>query len=250
MDDRLNPHFAAFVQRQAPSWLKDGTPAPDGISTEDWQAIQEMARRHFVQKSAYDFLNMIASRGFRPSEAATGQLDGRATIGLLDGTVRRVESATDPTLQRRAAATLERARRARHALDPILAVDLEAMARGSWGGRGGEGKVAAAEAEVAAAQAAAATAKSQETARPVIEVGVGFRAMGKTFPAGTYQIEPQQLRDLEGWAEKLEAQARTHGWSEPVGFERRQWPPFRVVQESGSADPAQTVTVSDKAIFA
>lgn len=250
MDDKLNEHFAAYVRRTRPAWLRDDAPVPDGLSTDDWRGLQEQARKHFVAKASYEFVEMVAARGFRPSEAASGQLDGRATIGVLDGSVRRTEPVTDPGLRQRAAAALEHARRARVALDPVIQVDLEAMRAGSWGGRGGEGKVAAAGAEIAAAERAAATAKSQETARPVIEVGVGFRAMGKTFPAGTYQIEPEALRDLETWLAKMESQAKTHGWPKPSGFERRQWPPFRVVQESGSADPAQTVTVSDKAIFA
>lgn len=249
-NDRLNPEFASFVQRTAPAWLKDGTPPPDGIPDSDWRSLQERAREHFVAKASYDFCELVASRGWRPGEAATGQLDGRASVGLLDGSVRRVEPQTDPQLRQRAVAVLERARRARHALDPITLVDLESMARGSWGGRGGQGKISAAEAEVAAAERAAVTAQSEETARPVIEVGVGFRALGKTFPAGRYAIEPQQLRDLETWQAKLTAQAASHGWPEPVGFERKPWPPFRVVQGAGSADPAQTVTLGEKGVFA
>jgi len=250
-----NRHFEEYSRRtmsgrKAPDWMKEGAPPPASWLGEpaEWVALKEQATAAWSLRPILDFAEAIV-RGWRPHELASGELDRGAQIRLLDGSVCRSPAMTDPVLRGRALAVLQQARRAQVKLDPITMVDLEAMAAGSWGARGGEAKVEAAERQLSEAETAHRVAAAEQHARPVISVPRDFRALGRSFPAGTYQIDPAALQELQGWQSKLEAQAASHGWESPAGFERRDWPPYRVLG-GGSANPAQSVTVSDKAVFA
>jgi hypothetical protein len=85
--------FEEFVAKQPrpPDYLRAEAPTPntwDGTDDE-WQELKRIAREGVRVLAANSFVELIANRGYYPDEVVTQQLRPGATVGLIDGTVRR-----------------------------------------------------------------------------------------------------------------------------------------------------------------
>jgi len=219
---------------EVPEALRDGAPVPKTwpYGQEAWQSLAAKAREHLTLKPWFDFAHAIAVLGFYPEELATGQLRPGAQIKAMTGAVVRPPKPTIPR------ATEDRARDALRALaernvkiDPLLHYNLELAAYGRYLShpRGADAAIAAAESAVQQDEAQRRAAAKQAAERPWLVVHFAFRGPGgRSFDGGRERVDPGLAEELCQWQERMEAQAKQHGWDAPSGYSPSNWPPFSI----------------------
>lgn len=213
-----------------PHWLELDSPVPErwNESENDYRVLQRTARNYHRAQAAFAFVQMIAEKGYRPSEAATGELPRGASIGMLDGTVRRSMRFTPIETMRLGQRVLREIKLAglERKLDGNFAADLESISRGEYGGRNADALVTQAENVVRQAQAEAQRERAEDAQLVEILVRVPFRSMGgRSWQPGRHRVTQAEQDELIEWRNRMKAQQRP-GWDAPSGFTKASWPPF------------------------
>ena len=232
------PEFETWFGANLPAWLRVDAPPPASWTgdREGWDALRDAARRSLRDRATIDFVDRLAS-GWRLDELARGALDVGAEVGVLDGSVRRAERSVEPILQgraRRLQAELAAAPGAPDRVPPVIMSNLDAIARGTWGGdeRSAERTFAEVASVINAVRGEHANAVHAAASAAQIRVAVAFDwTGGRHFEPGIYSVTPDLLRELRQWRTTSEAYARSRGHEAPEGT----WPPFEELRIPSAA---------------
>jgi len=229
--------FEAYWQRTQAQYLNLVQPFKSSVppqhwpwSTDAWTVWREKALDHAKQRAVFDWLFGLVVQGQHPSELASGQLDSGSRMGM-NGLVIRPPRTALATQTWEAATRLHReVQERRIPLDALVATRLEHATRGYGEDRSVIRLLRVVRGAITDFEAQQAAQVQAVQVLPTLRVLHPFVANGRTWTRGEYRVPAETVTELRHWQELMEAQAHSHEWDAPIGFQADSWPPFSVLE--------------------